>query len=298
MRVHNTATEPPGRHLQLALGPLRYDCIAYDPWAEQILNDLHQHLPMRQPSVHPNRTIHLRRIEQDAATEAAARTGLLSSLPAAIWYRQRNPINTVWLSPATDAAVWSDGMSAALGRFHYHLPWNVIIDDMILRGGLPVHGALAEYAGQGLLFVAPPGGGKTTTMATAPPGWNVLSDDAALIWPDRADMWTASPLPSWTELSSADRTPRTDPGRTCRLRGLVLLNKAKRIDLDKIAPVKALPALYRAVGEYPVLVMTEVDCRSHAFRLASHLVRTLPCWRLDLPLGGHIWPHLEGVLAD
>ncbi|MDT8441496.1 MAG: hypothetical protein RQ723_07530 [Desulfuromonadales bacterium] len=276
---------------------MSYDCIAYDAWAEQTLAELRQYLPPGATVGRPTRTLHLRRIEPTRAAEATVAAGLTADQPQAVWYRQKNPVNTVWQSPQTSDVLWTDGIAGEIGCFHYHLPWNVIIDDMILHGGLPVHGALAVHAGQGLLFVAPPGGGKTTTMATAPAGWDVLSDDAALIWPDRTNHWSASPLPSWTELVSADRTPRTDPGRTCRLQGLVLLNKADRVDLRRVAPVKAVPALYRAVGEYPVLVMTEVDCRSHAFGLACRLARTLPCWQLDLPRGGDIWSRLEAVVT-
>jgi len=183
-------------------------------------------------------------------------------------------------------------MAAHLGRFRYQLPWNTLIDDMIPLGGQMVHGGLAAHQDSALQFVAPPGGGKSTTLAGAPPDWQVLSDDAALVWPEVDGSWSASPLPSWTRLTAREPQPLLEISRCVPLKGLVMLEKAEAVKLERVMPLESAPALYRAVSEYPLLVMADVDCRRHAFHLACRLARELPCWHLALPLGGDVWPQL------
>ena len=52
------------------------------------------------------------------------------------------------------------------------------------RGGVLVHGGLAELHGQGVILAAPGGTGKTTASTRLPAPWHSLCDDTALICRD------------------------------------------------------------------------------------------------------------------
>jgi SynChlorMet cassette protein ScmC len=52
------------------------------------------------------------------------------------------------------------------------------------RGGLLIHGALAEWNGKGVILAGKSGVGKSTASARLTPAWRSLSDDATLIVPD------------------------------------------------------------------------------------------------------------------
>ena len=166
------------------------------------------------------------------------------------------------------------------------------MDMASINGGL-AHAGLACHKGTGLLFLAPPAGGKTTTLNSAPPEWQVLSDDAALVWPDCNSNWQASPLPAWGMITNPERDwdfPLMRLDQACRLKGLLVLHKANWTNLARIEPSTALPHVYRALSEYPVTILTQAVQPGPRFATAASMCRALGCWDLSLPLNGDIWP--------
>jgi SynChlorMet cassette protein ScmC len=294
---------------KLSLGPLKYQLVAHDAWGEGLLGDLNAHLDLSAGMNDlPDRIIHLCSLPQGAGDRKEERTlteQLESWLPdgdrGRRWSYCRNLVNTVWSSAESRHGFWTAGIDSGLGRFRYHLPWDMILYDMRRQGGGLIHGGLAVHEGAALLLLAPPGGGKTTTLASAPADWQVMSDDAALVWPLETGAWQATPLPSWGVLNG------TTAGPTSTLRQLdqpvpvhavVRLYQAGTLSLDPLPPVTAAPLIYRALCEYPAAFLADPDSRRHFFRTAARLARQLPCWRLDLPLHAPVWIRLEALLPE
>jgi SynChlorMet cassette protein ScmC len=209
-------------------------------------------------------------------------------------------MNSVWLSLQTRHAIWTDTANPELGEFRFDLPWSLILQDITTRGGGLIHGGLVNRNGGGLLFLAPPGGGKTTTLGTAPAGWQVLADDAALVWPQGNGAWLASPMPTWSALvgtAPPHQVPaRLSAGTPVRLQGLLMLNKAAEVSLDRLVDVTATPLLYRAFREYPASHLAGASFRENLFRAAAAMARELPAWRLELPKHADIWPLLDRLV--
>lgn len=66
------------------------------------------------------------------------------------------------------------------------------------RGGLLLHGALAEHDGRGAILAGPGGVGKTTASRRLPPSWRSLSDDVALVVRGVDGKYWAHPWPTWS----------------------------------------------------------------------------------------------------
>lgn len=208
----------------------------------------------------------------------------------------RNQTGCTWHSPQTSDAFWSDGASPDLGPLAFQLPWNLLITDMAARSGGLMHGGLAVHRGEALLFLAPPGGGKSTTLATAPADWQVLSDDAALVWPD-SGRWLASPLPSWSAMTAAaPSSGRFDTAPAYPLGALLVLTKSTELRLQRLPAKAAATPLYRGLTEYPASVYAQLPLTEPLFRTACGMARALPCRQMELPLGGNPWPGLAELV--
>ena len=291
----------------LCVGPHRYQFRAYDGWGRNVLARLFAHLPDQALSSPPDRIIHLVQIPTAELTETEQPElpdRLVALLPEGVatlnWQRHSSRLDTVWFSSQTVHTFWNADTDPAIGPVRFHFPWGLIIEDIVARGGGLVHGGLASHQDSGLLFLAPPGGGKSTMLGTAPPEWRVLSDDAALIWPGTDGGWLASPLPAWGNMLDSEDGWRYHDlalGSRVKLNGLLLLEKAMQIHLQPVAAVDFLPGLYRALGEYPAAVVGGGQRWELLFRMAAQMVRDLPGWRLHLPRHGDIWPLLRREAA-
>ena len=275
----------PAAGFDLKLGPLHYRFIPGDDWGGEQVRALAGNLAGALPPTAPDRIVQIARTEP-APGESA-------------WQRHDSPLGTIAYHTGSPAAAWTATASPELPAFRYQLPWALLIADCARRSGAVVHAGFAARNGRGLLFLAPPGGGKSTTLASVPAGWAVLSDDAALVWPEQG-VWQASPLPSWTTMTAAaapESGQRFDPGRQCGISGLLVLAKEPAVSIDPLTPLAAAPHLYRALNEYPATVLTDLPLQEHFFRTACAMARALPCWRLGLPRGADCWPRLEALIG-
>lgn len=286
----------------LPIGPLYYQFQAYDDWGLDILGRIPVHVACKDMRREPDRIFHLTRQPENHPYDEAQ-----SPFPARLWrhlneqqsltdwQQHSSRLDTVWFSRETVHTFWKAESDPAIGPVRFHLPWGLIIDDIITRGGGLVHGGLASFNESGLLFLAPPGGGKSTTLSTAPDSWQVLSDDAALIWPGSAKEWFASALPAWGGIINPETKwcyPKLNLGSGCRLKGLVLLEKASDIQLRRTVAVEIVANLYRSLNEYPAAIMGSRKQWGALFHMAAQMTRDLPGWTLSLPRHGNVWPLL------
>jgi hypothetical protein len=297
-----THTNRPLAELPLSAGPLCYQLCARDAWGESLLAQLDAHIaPPSRTTGTVDRVFHLHRLEQSnepvpGELPQPLSTYLEKSERPSGWKTHDNLLNALWHSSDSHHSFWTAGADPELGWFRFHLPWDLLISDMVKQGGGLIHGGLAIHRGEAALFLAPPGGGKTTTLASAAPGWQVLADDSALIWPASDGSWQASPMPTWSSLIGQTvpiSTDRLTTGEHYPLKAVISLIKAETPRLAPLEPIAAAPLIYRSLNEYTATVLADPLHRKEFFATACHLARTRPCWRLELPLGADIWPLLE-----
>lgn len=288
--------------LGLRIGPLQYLLFAYCSWGEDILQRLRLHLSTMNSPCHDkaDRLIHLVDGHSGDLSAQDLRSRLAQDLAELTWQPVANRINTLWFAGHSRHVIWSKAAAPELGRPRFDLPWSLLIEDITSRSGGLVHAGLACHKEAGVLFLAPPTGGKTTTLNTAPADWQVLSDDAALVWPGAKGRWLASPLPAWGSITNPDRDWPDEPvalDASCRLKSLLVLEKSPQLSFNRITASSAMPHLYRALSEYPVTIICAASHEESWFRSAARICRELLCWQLCLPLHADIWPMIAGDAA-
>ena len=299
-------------NLDITLGPLHYHLQSHDKWAAGLLGRMNDRVACRHFSGPAHRSVHIVRQPIGLAESEAFLAGDLPSelaaliedeLPAHHWQIAGNDTtHLTWRHPNTNHVFWTDSCRRALATLPFHLPLDLILHDIVQLGGAIVHGGLAVYKSQGVLLTAPPSGGKTTAFSTTPTNWQLESDDAALVWPDANSGFLISPLPTWSVLLGVnpqlERIVQWQVGNSFPLAGIFFLDKADMIVLTHQRPLDAAFPLYRALSEYPTVIMGRAPYRIALFRAASALARTVPAWSLQLPHKGNFWPRLEEELTN
>ena len=302
--MHSTFIDTPAlSSLGLQIGPLNYRLVAHDDWGQRVLDGIAGHLAVAATLDRIDRTIHLMAddVEDRAAPpEAFAAAAALQDGPGH-WQQRHTRFGRVWTTQvATGLALWTSGANSDRVRLRFDFPWWLLFNDLRARGGGVMHAGLAHHDGAGLLFLAPPGGGKSTLISTVPRGWQAYSDDAALVWPDPEQGWQASPLPAWGAMLQPREPWRyagLDCSARCHLKGLVLLEKSAQVMLERIAETVAMPAVYRSMCEYPAAILAEDTRPESTFRMASAMARALIGWWLNLPRMADVWPLLAREAA-
>jgi SynChlorMet cassette protein ScmC len=184
----------------------------------------------------------------------------------------------------------------------FQLPWHPILEDMVKLGGALLHSGLAVVEDRGYLYTAPPGGGKTTTLSRIPSPWQVVADDAVLVWPTEEGVFRTAPLPTWGVLFGSkekiQNVVQWKVGTTFKTAGVILLKKAEHERLVPLRASEAAQHLYRAFSEHPVVLTNRDPFRKHLFRTACRLSRAVPAWQLELSSEGTFWELLGKVLLD
>lgn len=298
-------------NLDITVGPLHYHLQAHDEWATGLLGRITDRVACRHFNGPAHRSVHIVRHPINPASSGAFFAGDLPSelaalveeeLPTHSWQISGNDTtHLTWLHPDTSHAFWTESCRISLPALPFQIPLDLVLHDIVQMGGAIVHGGLASYNSQGVLLTAPPSGGKTTAFSTTPTNWQLESDDAALVWPVAENKFLISPLPTWSVLlginPQLDRIVQWQVGINFSLAGVFFLEKAVAIVLTHQRPLEAVFPLYRALSEYPTVIMGRAPYRVNLFSAAAALARAVPAWSLQLPREGNFWPLLEEELT-
>lgn len=298
--------------LRLTIGPLHYEFRAHDAWGVDALERLRANVVVQDFAGAADRVLHLAdlgmtpdengQINQDWLPDRYA--GLLPpGAPRQGWRLTGDETGHLsFLHEQTHHNLFIFGVFPADHRGPFQLPWAALLDDIVGRGGGAIlHGGLITQGGRGYIITAPPGGGKTTSIRRLPEEWQVLADDACLVWPV-SGKFVASPLPTWSVLlGRGEALPsigRWQVGARVPVGGILLLHKAEHHRLSTLSARDALLPLYQALCEHPRVVTNRDDYPTHLFDCARYLAWATPVWRLDVTLAGRFWEMLCGPLSQ
>ncbi len=176
-----------------------------------------------------------------------------------------------------------------------------IAREALVRGGLLLHGALAEYQGSGFIMVGPSGIGKSTASRRLPSPWLSLCDDMTLVVRDGKGRFWAHPWPTWS-LFRCDGPGGSWAVEDAKpLRAVFFLDRAPS---DRLEPVNATQAtamtLESAANLAGAAQLTDVNAArtlsSEGLSAAKSLVSAVPAFSLKLSLDGRFWEEIERVL--
>ena len=178
-----------------------------------------------------------------------------------------------------------------------------VVTGEIATGGLPVHTALVERAGEGVLIVAKGGTGKSTCCRRIPLPWHGLCDDEALIVKTGKNYYDVHPFPTWSEHMWGPSELSWQVERHVRLSAIFFLERA---DIDASIPYprwQAATSLYissvEAFGKYEMNMDTAHTTKFRARMLdnACQIALAVPAYVLKASLTGQFWDAIEQVLS-
>ena len=116
------------------------------------------------------------------------------------WQVRRSPFLEIWRHRAVREIVCGLHETADFLQVREQMRCALfpVYDLTVRRGGLPLHGALVEHDGRGVLLVGRSGVGKSTACRRLPPRWNALGDDLALAVRRPGGGFAVHPLPTWS----------------------------------------------------------------------------------------------------
>ncbi len=168
-------------------------------------------------------------------------------------------------------------------------------------GGFPLHAALVEHEGVGVLLAGQGCAGKSTCCRRLPDTWRVLCDDQTLVVP-QGSRYVAHPLPTWSEHFEGNTSLSWEIESHVPLAAVFFLEQSPT---DAVVPMgQGRAASYVTQLAAEVLRCTwrererlnEATLRKGLFQDASAFAKQVPAYHLKVSLGGAFWTEMEGVL--
>ena len=172
----------------------------------------------------------------------------------------------------------------------------------VRRGGLPLHCALVEREGRGVLLVGRSGAGKSTACRRLPEGWRPLCDDLALAVRLKGGGYAAHPLPTWSAVGHDPGAGSWDIKRSVSLAAIFFLAQSAE---DEILPAgNAMASVVLTDAAMTIFRTVRVQEQSlekkllggNAFANAVAMARSVPSYILRLSLTGRFWEMIDQVL--
>lgn len=172
-------------------------------------------------------------------------------------------------------------------------------------GAIPIHAALLEHRGRGLLLVGEGGVGKTTCCQRVPGTWTPLSDDEALILPGSDGEGFAHPFPTWSAIvrGAGARYRQVEYG--IPLSAVFFLSQSSKDGAAALGRGAAAARMTSATLGYftrPGWKSShpedEVSLRARVFDNACKIASRVPSFELGVSLHGSFWNEMKRVLPE
>lgn len=179
----------------------------------------------------------------------------------------------------------------------------VVARESQARGGVLIHGALAERDGMGVILAAPGGTGKTTASRRLPAPWRSLCDDTTLVVRDSCGGYWAHPWPTWSRFLNGGAGGTWDVQRAVPVRGLFVLSQAADDRAERVGPGQAVSLLMECAGQasmFMPLGLRKEEVRilhGERFENLAALARQVPVSVLHISLAGAFWCEMERMLV-
>ena len=225
-------------------------------------------------------------------------------------YSSRNIL--IWCNSSTGDVIYKvDGIGQDNNEYtSMWLSLRQIYNRSICLGGLPFHAGLAEIDGQGVLFAASGGTGKSTCCRRLPDYWKPLCDDETLVVLDNRNEYQAHPFPTWSEYLRNHSNKTWDVQYSVPLSAIFFLEQANNDEVIPIEMREASILMTESASQISIYYMswTEeftnilenreeiIELRKAIFNNAFNMAMNIPAFYLRVSLNGKFWEEVENVL--
>jgi SynChlorMet cassette protein ScmC len=178
----------------------------------------------------------------------------------------------------------------------------IIARDVQSRGGVLIHGALAERDGIGVILAAPGGTGKTSASNRLPAPWRSLCDDTTLVVRDLQGNYWAHPWPTWSRFLDGGPGGTWDVQTAVPLKGIFFLSHAVEDLVEFVGPGHAVSLLVECVKQASMFMapgLSQEETRAlhlEWFNNLCALAQVVPTHVLHISLTGAFWQEIEQML--
>ena len=226
------------------------------------------------------------------------------NLPRSGWKARKFPSIQIWSHPRVPDVICEIGHEETheLEILRMSLAGYAIIERAQSRAGLPLHAALIEREGDGVLLAAPAGTGKSTCCRRLPSPWQPLSDDETLIILDDQERYLAHPFPTWSYYLWRCSEQTWNIQRHVFLKAIFILEQAEFNQVFPVGRGQAAVFLVQSAMEVYHTNWRNLDThdlrtlRRRLFNNACELARSIPVFKLLVSLNGRFWEEIEKVL--
>ncbi|MCM8775527.1 MAG: SynChlorMet cassette protein ScmC [Candidatus Omnitrophica bacterium] len=176
-----------------------------------------------------------------------------------------------------------------------------VYEKILVSGGLPVHSALLEKEGKGVILVASGATGKSTCARRVPPPWRALADDETVLIKNGRH-FDAHPFPTWSEHLWKRSQKNWDASKKVRLAGIFFLKQAVRDKAEPVGRGQAAAFLTQSACQSMNRILMRLDKRKKRrlqqkiFENACRTASSAPAFILHVSLTGRFWEEIENVL--
>jgi SynChlorMet cassette protein ScmC len=227
-----------------------------------------------------------------------------NGLPANGWRSQDFVWLDIWTHPETPDVICE--VKKRDGKEEEVLTMRMALQPIYQRsqdsGGVPLHAALIEWNGFGILLAASGSIGKSTCCRRLCGPWRALSDDEALVVRDNREGYLVHPFPTWSDYFWNRSEQTWNVQRYLPLSAIFFLEQAEG---DQVAPIgqgRAAALVYASASQVCGRNwMTHSGeqlaiARKRLFENACDLAKEIPAYKLEVSLEGNFWEEMEEVL--
>ncbi len=169
--------------------------------------------------------------------------------------------------------------------------------------GVLLHGALAEWKGNGIILAGPWGIGKTTASQRLESPWRSLCDDLTLVVRDKQGTYWAHPWPTWSRFVSGGPGGAWDVQHAVPLKSIFFLVQAHAELVESVGEGQAACLLVESAEQaWWELYRSIREDERRTFRVQRFtsictMAQIVPTYLLHLSLTGSFWQEIEKVIV-
>ena len=175
-----------------------------------------------------------------------------------------------------------------------------IYKDLLLTGGLPVHGGLIELDNTGVILAGSSGSGKSTCCSRVPKPWNSICDDEVMIVPETKKDYKLHPVPTWSEYffdPDSKKVWEVEKGFSCA--AIFFIEKAEVDESVPIGQGRAAVRIYQSSIESFSRYFSYIDEKEQkkisrkVFESSCELAKKVPAFKLMVSREGCFWENIK-----
>lgn len=188
-----------------------------------------------------------------------------------------------------------------LDIFRMQLMLKAVYRGVRQAGGFPLHAALIEHEGAGILLAGHGCAGKSSCCRRLPDTWKVLCDDQTLIVP-HGSAYVAHPLPTWSEHFAGNTSLSWDIESHATIAAVFFLEQSSTDAVVPLGQGRAASYVTQLAAEVLRRTWSEQERLNGAtlgkglFEDASAFAKQVPAYQLKVSLKGAFWTEIERVL--